>query len=131
MTKEHRITRQRMVILDELRKVSSHPSADDMYEIVRKILPRISLGTVYRNLEVLTEMGLIRKLEINGGVMRFDGDVSKHYHLNCVQCGKVFDIPEDEVSIQFSSDTVNGFHVIDYTLNFVGLCDKCNNSKSA
>ena len=60
------MTRQRMVILDELRKVSSHPTADEVYEMVRKNLPRISLGTVYRNLEILSVMGLISKLEIDG-----------------------------------------------------------------
>jgi Fur family ferric uptake transcriptional regulator len=57
------MTRQRRVILEELRKVNTHPSADEIYEIVRKRLPRISLGTVYRNLEILSESGDIQKLE--------------------------------------------------------------------
>ncbi len=59
--KTHRITRQRRVILEELRRVNNHPSADEIYEIVRRRMPRISLGTVYRNLEMLTELGEIQK----------------------------------------------------------------------
>ena len=58
-----RMTRQRGIILEELRKINTHPSADEIYERVRKHLPRISLGTVYRNLEILSELGEIQKLE--------------------------------------------------------------------
>ena len=68
-----RMTRQRRVILEELRKVKTHPSADEIYEIVRKRLPRISLGTVYRNLEILSESGDIQKLEPGCSLKRFDG----------------------------------------------------------
>jgi len=83
MGKQLRITRQRRVILEELQRTKSHPTADELYRKVRRRLPRISLGTVYRNLELLSRSGLIRKLEIGGGKMRFDGIVEPHYHIHC------------------------------------------------
>ena len=69
-----RMTRQRMVILEELRKVKTHPTADELYAMVRTRMPRISLGTVYRNLDFLTESKEILKLESAGSIRRFDGD---------------------------------------------------------
>ena len=75
MTKPfQRNTRQREVILEELRKLRSHPTAPVLYEIVRRRLPRISLGTVYRNLELLAKSGVVRKLELSDSEARFDGN---------------------------------------------------------
>lgn len=74
------MTRQRSVILEELRKVTTHPSADGIYEMVRKRLPRISLGTIYRNLEILFENGDIRRLDTGSHLRRFDGRAEDHYH---------------------------------------------------
>jgi Fur family ferric uptake transcriptional regulator len=72
------MTRQRRVILEELRKVDTHPSADEVYEMVRKRLPRISLGTIYRNLEILSETGEIQRLETGSHLKRFDGRADDH-----------------------------------------------------
>ena len=66
------MTRQRKVILEELLKQNAHPSADEIYQMVRRRMPRISLGTVYRNLEVLASMGKIQKLELSGALKRYD-----------------------------------------------------------
>ena len=90
-----RITRQRVVILDELRKVRCHPTATGLYEIVRRQLPKVSLGTVYRNLELLARMGTIRKLEFSGTEARFDGDIGRHDHIRCVRCDRVDDVGGD------------------------------------
>ena len=84
-----RMTRQREVILEELRKVNTHPSADEVYEMVRKRLPRISLGTVYRNLEILSESGDIQKLEPGCTLKRFDGNPSEHSHIRCIRCDRI------------------------------------------
>ena len=80
------------MILEELQKLTSHPTAAGLYEIVRRRLPRISLGTVYRNLELLTRLGTIQKLEFGGGEARFDGNVQRHDHVRCVECGRLDDI---------------------------------------
>ena len=91
------MTSQRQVILEEIRKVHSHPTADQVYEEVRKRLPRISLGTVYRNLDILSECGLIQRIAPVSNQMRFDGDTSSHYHVRCIHCGKVEDAPIEPV----------------------------------
>ena len=90
-----RITNQRDVILSELRAVKSHPTADELYTQVRRRLPRVSLATVYRNLEWLSEQGLAKKIEVGGRQKRFDGDISDHYHVRCQKCGRVADVEMD------------------------------------
>ncbi|MCD6308329.1 MAG: transcriptional repressor [Candidatus Latescibacteria bacterium] len=120
------MTRQRSVILDELRRLGSHPTADELYHSVRKTLPRISLGTVYRNLDVLSDMGMIRKLEIGGGQMRFDGTLREHYHVRCMECGKIGDVPVDILGgCTWKRKRVDGFTIVDCDPHFIGVCDEC------
>lgn len=121
-----RMTNQRKVILRELKSVTTHPTADEIYLRVRKILPRISLGTVYRNLEVLTEMGLVLKLEYGGGQRRYDGNPDRHHHIRCIGCGKVGDLaPDTAPVVEVRHGMVNGFRVIDAQVLFIGVCDAC------
>ena len=129
MLKENkmRMTRQRKIILEELRKVNTHPSADEIYEMVRLRLPRISLGTVYRNLEILSELGEIQKLRLSGALKRFDWDTSKHYHIRCVRCNRVDDAPIaplNQIEDELYESTV--FEIIGHNLEFVGLCPECS-----
>lgn len=84
-----RLTTQRQIILEELEKVTSHPTANEVYDMVRKRLPRIGLGTVYRNLELMAETGIILKIEVGGTQKRFDATTHPHYHIRCISCGKV------------------------------------------
>jgi Fur family ferric uptake transcriptional regulator len=126
----HRMTPQRKVILEEIRKCQTHPSADEIYELVRKRLPRISLGTVYRNLEILTELGLIQKLETAGNANRFDWDVTKHYHIRCMHCGRIDNAPVaplHQLEDELYGATV--YTIIGHRLEFVGLCPKCSKDK--
>ncbi|MEW6532249.1 MAG: transcriptional repressor [Thermodesulfobacteriota bacterium] len=125
-----RMTKQRRLILEELLKTKSHPSADEVYRMVRERLPNISLGTVYRNLELLSESGLILKLELSGVAKRFDGTVEDHYHVRCVQCGQVRDVevsplPEIEAAVQDAS----GYEIFAHRLEFRGLCPLCRNRR--
>ena len=125
--KNLRMTRQRKVILEELRKLHTHPSADEIYEVVRHRLPRISLGTVYRNLEVLSELGEIQKLELSGLLKRFDWDTKKHYHIRCVRCSRVDDAPIaplNQLDNELYGATV--FEIIGHNLEFTGLCPECS-----
>jgi len=87
-----RFTNQRQVILEELRKVTSHPTAYEIYLMVRRRLPRISLGTVYRNLDFLARCGMIQQLELKGTQKRYDGNPTPHYHIRCFNCGRIEDI---------------------------------------
>lgn len=127
-----RMTRQRRAILKELRNSSSHPTVQEVFAAVRKELPRISLGTVYRNLDVMAERGLVRKLEVGGSQKRFDGDTSDHHHVRCVECNRVADvelaeIPELETRLRDSA----GFEVRGYRVEFLGLCPRCRENRGA
>lgn len=123
-----RITRQRQVILETLRGLRSHPTADELYEIVRKKMPRISLGTVYRNLDTLERCGMALRLDRVGNQSRFDGDTKEHWHVRCQQCGRVDDIFERHAEVRnegVSAET--GYQVTRYSLEFEGVCPKCQN----
>jgi Fur family ferric uptake transcriptional regulator len=120
------MTRQRGVILEELRGVNSHPTADEVYKMARRRLPRISLGTVYRNLEILSESGMIGKLELGGTQKRFDGNVEKHYHVRCVRCGCIEDVPVEPLTdIEDAVRQVCDYEIIGSRLEFIGICPKC------
>jgi Fur family ferric uptake transcriptional regulator len=126
-----RMTHQRQVILEELRQVRSHPSADEVYDLVRKRIPRISLGTVYRNLEVLSETGEIQKVESCGSPKRFDGNPEDHYHIRCISCDRVVDAPADiNIDVQREFGETTDFKVIGYKLEFFGLCPRCSKSSN-
>jgi len=126
-----RMTRQRKVILEELRKVNTHPSADELYEMVRKRLPRISLGTVYRNLEILSESGNIQKLEPGCSLKRFDGNPSEHCHIRCVSCDRVADAPmTPDLEIDLEQVNPTDFKIIGHRLEFLGLCPRCTDKSN-
>ncbi len=93
-------------------------------------MPRISLATVYRNLEILSEAGLIAKLEVSGRQKRFDSDISEHDHIFCVQCQRVdnFTLAREQLGLD-SLGSMNGYMVTGYRLEFAGLCKKCKNKK--
>lgn len=121
-----RMTRQRKVILEELNKLMHHPSAEEVYEVVRKRLPRISLGTVYRNLETLSELGEITKLEFGGTIKRFDPNPQEHYHIRCNLCDRVADAPMAQLErIEDQLSTETEFKIIGHRLEFYGLCSDC------
>lgn len=122
----HRMTRQRRVILEKLREMNSHPSAEEIFAVVRRKLPRISLGTVYRNLEILSELGEIQKLELGGSLMRFDGRTEKHYHMRCINCDRVDDAPMGFMeNMETSLRGATEFKIMDHRLEFLGLCPVC------
>ena len=121
-----RMTRQRRAILQELRDANSHLTADDVYDAVRRRLPKISLGTVYRNLEILSESGAIRKLEIGSTQKLFDGRPENHYHIRCVRCGRVDDVPvKPDSAVENTFRDVCDYQVIGHQLLLIGVCPVC------
>ena len=121
-----RMTPQRKIILDALEKVDSHPTADQIYELVRQQLPRISLGTVYRNLEILSKYGMIKKMEFGGSQKHFDSDVSNHYHVRCMDCGRLDDVHvEAAAAVADFAYPENGYDVVGHRLEFIGICPTC------
>jgi Fur family ferric uptake transcriptional regulator len=126
------MTRQRSIILEELRRINSHPSADEIFVIVRTRLPRISLGTVYRNLEILTELGDIQKLETGGSLKRFDGNPKKHYHIRCIGCDRVVDAPLSPlISTGTQIQSATDYKIIGHRFEFLGVCPICSETAIA
>ena len=123
-----RMTRQRMVILEELKKVRTHPTADELYAMVRARLPRISLGTVYRNLDFLAETGEILKLEAAGSIRRFDGDIRPHQHIRCTNCGRVGDVMSSVPVPDIAGLRVEGFTATRARVEVEGICDACSSA---
>ena len=120
-----RMTRQRRIILDEFRTPGRHLIADEVYMRVRRKLPNISLGTVYRNLEILSQAGLIKRLHLGGGQRQYDGGLHRHYHVRCVKCGKISDIPADPFPELDNMAKGHGFKILGHQLEFEGLCQVC------
>ncbi len=119
-------SRQRQVIKDFLMTRKDHPTADVVYRNVRQKYPNISLGTVYRNLSLLSDMGEIQRLRIGDGVDHFDADISPHYHFICEKCGRVNDLSLGETAqtADFSGLDFDGV-IHGHVTYFYGICGDC------
>jgi Fur family ferric uptake transcriptional regulator len=120
-----RMTKQRAIILEALRSVTSHPTADDVYRMVREKLPRISLGTVYRNLELLTGAGAILRLDRAGAQKRFDGNPMPHQHVRCRECGRIGDVFGDFLEPSIEGVSAPDFTVQGVEVEYIGTCREC------
>jgi Fe2+ or Zn2+ uptake regulation protein len=119
--KRERLTNQKRVILEYLKNTKSHPSAKEVYFKVKKKLPQISLGTVYRILNQLKEKGEIK--EILTEVSHFDGDLTSHSHFVCQKCKKIFDVFEEIPELKNKKLKVG--EIKNYQVIFYGVCKKC------
>lgn len=124
-------SRQREQIMIFLGERKDHPTAEVVYNNVRKEYPKISLGTVYRNLTLLSDTGEIQRLRLSDGIDHFDADTSEHYHFICDKCGAVIDldmqgkkIPIDLESIPFDGKITGS------TVYFNGICKDCSNKEN-
>ena len=119
-------SRQREAILDYLHSTKSHPTAEAVYWKVREEFPKISLGTVYRNLNLLANEGIIRKIEGLDGVAHFDHNTHNHYHFICSKCNKVYDVPYD-IAPDLAEKVLaaTGMAAESCEITFKGLCCDC------
>jgi Fur family ferric uptake transcriptional regulator len=121
-----RLTTQRQIILEELAKVKTHPTASELYDMVRKRLPRIGLGTVYRNLELMADSGMILKIEVGGTQKRFDATTDDHYHIRCSVCGRVDDIDVPVIrDLASQAATTTSYQILGHHIEFTGICSSC------
>ena len=122
--------RKRDAILSCLRQTTEHPSADWVYAKLKPEIPDLSLGTVYRNLALFKEQGLITSLGTVKGVERFDGNTAPHVHYICSGCGKVLDLAEIQVpeELNASAAKASGGRVDSCQLTFTGICKNCKNN---
>ena len=119
--------RKRNAILCCLRSTHTHPSAESLHEMLQPEHPDISLATVYRNLSLFKQQGIIQSLGTVGGIERFDGNVEPHVHFICKACYAVIDLPQIAVPEQLRSTVENttGGTVADCQLSFTGTCQGC------
>jgi len=118
-----RLTVQRRVILEALRRRDDHPTADQILADVRGLLPGLSRTTVYRVLDALVRLGLARRVSQPGAGSRFDGRTHRHHHLTCLRCGRIIDYEDPRLDRLPLPRT--GLQVQDYSVQFVGVCAAC------
>ena len=126
--------RKRDAILTCLRQTSVHPSAEWIYAQLKPDIPDLSIGTVYRNLALFKEKGMIISVGTVKGVERFDGNTEPHVHFVCTSCQAVTDLPQIQIPQQLQSkvEEISGGQVSDCQLSFTGTCQSCcRNEKTA
>ena len=125
-------SRQREMIMDFLQGRKDHPTADIVYENVRLLNPNISLGTVYRNLALLADLGETRRLRLGDGTDHFDADISPHYHFICNGCGCVRDLQMDDMEniLENARRRFDG-RITGHMTYFYGYCGKCCESSES
>ncbi|MCL2126543.1 MAG: transcriptional repressor [Oscillospiraceae bacterium] len=121
-----RNTVQRALVLETVRELQHHVTADEIYMAINKRHPDISRGTVYRNLNLLSDIGDIRKVEMPGGAALYDHIGDRHYHARCVRCGKVFDVEMEYIAdLENSIVDTHGFVFTGHDIIFKGVCSSC------
>jgi Fur family ferric uptake transcriptional regulator/Fur family peroxide stress response transcriptional regulator len=125
------MTKQKKVILDILRGTTSHPTADWIYAEARKLIPDISLGTVYRNLRMLQAAGEILELNYGSSYSHYDGNPDNHYHHVCLECGRIADLPmSHQGELEQKARACGCGKIYYHRLEFYGLCPSCQQRKN-
>ncbi len=126
-----RMTRQRRIVLETLASVDTHPTAAELYEMVRARIPDISQGTVYRNLRQLQELGYVAELDYGPGASHFDARVEPHYHVRCRSCGRVADLPCAPIDcLEQARRSADGWIIDEQRVEFTGLCPDCQANRT-
>jgi len=121
-----RKSRQREVVLEAVRATFEHPTAEWIFKAARKRLPRVGLGTVYRNLKALVDEGLIRELRRADEAVRYDGNTGEHYHIACISCGRVSDLPVSvDRSIERRAHEATNYAIVGHEVEVQGVCPGC------
>jgi Fe2+ or Zn2+ uptake regulation protein len=120
------LTQQRAAVFEYLGEVEHHPTAEEVYLAVKQRLPKISLATVYKNLEALVNCGAVSKLAYGDAAARYDIRTDHHYHTRCLDCGKIWDLDAKAGSDWLKQVKPQaGFTVQDYRLELLGYCRDC------
>ncbi|WP_413091368.1 peroxide-responsive transcriptional repressor PerR [Terribacillus sp. 179-K 1B1 HS] len=121
-----RITPQRHAVLEFLLNSKIHPTADDIYRALEDKFPNMSVATVYNNLRVFRENGLVRELTYGDSSSRFDCDTDEHYHLICDSCGKIVDFHYPSLyEVEKLAAQVTNFDVTHHRMELYGTCPEC------
>ncbi|MDQ0091236.1 Fur family peroxide stress response transcriptional regulator [Paenibacillus anaericanus] len=121
-----RITPQRHAILTFLMESMGHPTADEIYRSLEPRFPNMSVATVYNNLKMFIEAGMVRELTYGDNSSRFDADVSNHYHVICEKCGKIKDFMYPSLEeVERKAEEMTGFRVRGHRMELYGVCNEC------
>ena len=124
-------SKQREIIEKTVKSYVPHPSAGEVYDYLHPLYPNLSLGTVYRNLTLLSEKGVIRKLHMPDGSDRFDGVTADHAHVVCGRCGKVMDIETPPASgLEDLVLEKTGYVMTGTQLLITGICQTCRENEN-
>ena len=124
------LTEQRRTVLEVVLRREDHPTADQVYEAVQARIPRISRRTVYRVLDTLAEMGLIRRVHHPGAATRFDGKTHRHHHLVCIRCNRIVDLESSSLDeVPLPKGKPQGFEIHDFSVQLIGMCRDCRKGK--
>jgi len=127
--KQQRATRQLAAVYDALAASHDHPTADQIFRRVRGVLPHVSLGTVYRNLDKLREQGRLRVVRLEGGQAHYDAVTEAHDHFVCERCGGVVDLPGSNLQPLDVPTLPAGYEVRWHTTALYGVCQHCSSSR--
>ncbi|MBQ1335374.1 MAG: transcriptional repressor [Selenomonadaceae bacterium] len=133
--RQHKMTPQRQIVLQIfLDHPGEHLSAEDVHGILRDNHSEIGLATVYRSLELLSDLGILQKMEFGDGCSRYevnaiDPDTHHHHHLICTKCGKVTEFEDDLLeNLEQDIENKSGFRIMDHQVKFFGYCKECQDS---
>ncbi len=120
------VTHQRQVIYQALMSMHDHPSPEAVYEKVRKHIPSISLGTVYKNIKTFVDAGMLGEVSLHHGPTRLETNLAPHHHMVCVQCKAIVDLSDDDLEpVRLKKRLPRGFSVQRYSVEVIGLCMRC------
>ncbi|MDL2300191.1 transcriptional repressor [Clostridiaceae bacterium OttesenSCG-928-D20] len=123
---EKRNTIQKELVYNAVNELKNHPTADEVYGYIAKSHPSISKGTVYRNLYTMVEDGRMRRVKIPDGSDRYDHNLDEHYHVECANCKRVFDVQMDILpDLSKHIYETNGIQFLGYDILFKGICLDC------
>ncbi|MBO9130948.1 peroxide-responsive transcriptional repressor PerR [Bacillus sp. 165] len=125
-----RITPQRHAILEYLVESMTHPTADEIYKALEGKFPNMSVATVYNNLRVFKEVGLVKELTYGDSSSRFDYITNQHYHVICEQCSKIVDFPYTGLEkVEQLAQEATGFIIRSHRMELYGICPQCHNKE--
>ncbi len=127
------MSRQRTAVLQTLRQTTKHPTAADLFDAIREQIPSITLATIYRNLAVLKELGLVIEVDAGGTSTRYDATTQSHSHITCIKCGLVEDLDLDLDTgngVDVSVEEATGYKLVEHTTTFHGICPRCQSESN-
>ena len=124
----YRVTQQRLAVFSFLDGNETHPTVDDIHAGIRNEFPKISLATVYRSVESLVDVGLVKPIHLGHAATRFDAVTEEHGHFRCISCNDIVDVPVDRSPI--AKDKLDTFEVLGSTVEFYGFCSDCRDKRA-